>query len=107
MTTEKLYRVIWRMEEMKPFEEPDIYLNRQLDIAIMEECGCSDRTLRDIKKQMRKLGLIASNGLGTWRIDKSHTKSISGYGEKQTELGTPVVVLSAYPPANPTSNLPF
>ena len=63
MTTEKLYRVIWRLDEMKPFEEPDIYLNRQLDVAISEECGGCDRTLRDIKKQMRRLGLIAFNFL--------------------------------------------
>ena len=80
---------------MKPFIEPDGYSNRQLDIAISEECGGSDRTLRDIKKQMRRHGLIESEGLGLWKIDKSNTRAAAGYGELQTQLGTTERVLSA------------
>ena len=69
MTAERLHRVVWRLQEMKPFIEPDIYSNYQLDVAISEECGGSDRTLRDIKKQMQTIALLASNGLCTWKIN--------------------------------------
>ena len=92
MTITKLHRVIWRLQETKPFIEPDIYSNHQLDVAIGEECGTSDRTLRDIKKQMRKHGLIKSNGLGTWKFKKID-RSDYGFGsqqeeERQNTLGT-------------------
>lgn len=90
MTAERLNRVVWRLEEMKPFIEPDIYSNHQVDVAIMEECGSSDRTLRDTKKQMRKLGLLASNGLGTWIANIKKSKNFRAeaeYGE-QIQLGT-------------------
>ena len=75
---------------MAPFTGPDVYSNHQLDVAISEECGGSDRTLRDIKKQLRKLSLLASNGLGTWIIDKEKSAAAhdEAFRERQTELGT-------------------
>ena len=85
---------------MPLFGEPGIYSNRQLDISISEECGSSDRTLRDIKKQMRTLGLLTSVGLGLWKIDRSHNRAEEGYGEKQKQLGTSDRLPSArIPPA--------
>ena len=90
MTLERLHRVIWRLLEMKPFNETGLYSNHQLDVAISEECGGCDRTLRDIKKQMRKVGLLASEGLGIWRANTEKSKDFraeAGY-ESQTELGT-------------------
>ena len=99
-------RVIWRLDEMKPFIENDVYSNRQLDLAIMEECGSSDRTLRDIKKQLQKIGFVASYGLSLWVVDKSQSRAAFGFGNKdesvQEKLGTINTVPSAYLPPLPS-----
>ena len=89
MSKERLLRVVWRLEEMKSSRGEGVYSNHQLHVAIMEECGSSDRTIRDNIRALRKLGLIYSNGLGTWIIDKSLAKQEKyGYGEGNATLGT-------------------
>ncbi len=83
---ETLHRVFWIMEEGKPFVEPDLYSNHQLKCAIMQECGSSDRTVRDRRKQMVKLGIIESAGLGLWKKGtKSGKRSDFGYGEEEEQ----------------------
>lgn len=106
MTVDRLYRVIWRLQEVKT-TEPGLYTNHQLDVAIIEECGYCDRTLRDTKRQMRKVGLLASAGLGLWRanIEKSNDfRAEAGFGN-QTELGTSERVLTAYVPPDSSANV--
>ena len=108
MTIERLRRVLYIMEEMAPFTGPDVYSNHQLDIAIGEECGTSDRTLRDTKRQMRKHGLIASESLGLWKISKTEKREL-GYGSRQEEerqvlLGTDDRVAASRIPPEPSAN---
>lgn len=86
--TGKLQRVTWRLKEMKPFIAPDIYSNNQIHLAIMEEIGTSDRTVKTITKQMKRLKLIKPNELSTWKIVSEKEREIKIYGEKQQKLGT-------------------
>lgn len=112
MTKDRLCRVIWRVKEMiqekGSSEEKEVCSNHQLDTAIGEECGTCDRTLRDTKKQLRKHRLIASEGLGLWKIYPAEN---SNYGhapqeeERQDTLGTNSRVPAACVPPEPETAL--
>lgn len=68
MTTEKLKRVIWRLQEMKT-DEPKVYTHKQLRLAIMEEKGTDERTITETIKQLRELKMLAPAGLGKLKIN--------------------------------------
>lgn len=72
MGIDKLKRVIWRLREMKT-DELDVYTEKQIRLAVMEECGTDRRTIRENIATMRELNLLASAGFGKLRIVKLHT----------------------------------
>lgn len=69
MGIEKLKRVIWRLREMKT-DEPEVYNEKQVRLAIMEECGTDRRTISDNMIRLKELNLLESAGIGKLKIVK-------------------------------------
>ncbi len=60
MGIERLQRVMWRLRKRNPGEV--IVSIRELERAIMYECGTSRQTYKDNKRALRKLGWIRAHG---------------------------------------------
>ena len=71
MTLDKFKRVIWRLQEMDT-HKPDIYTNKQIRLAIMEEIGTDERTISVTMKKMIELGWLTRIQVefGSMRITK-------------------------------------
>ena len=74
MSIDKLKRVVWRLNEMET-REPGVYKTKQIRLAIMEEIGTDERTIKTTIKQLIELGLLNHGEIGQWKIDKekAHT----------------------------------
>jgi|TARA_R100000501_G_C2549295_1_gene64644 hypothetical protein len=68
MTLDKFKRVLWRLEEM-PNNNGE-YNNKQIRLAIMEEIGTDERTIRRTITKMRELKLLTAAGWGNMTIKK-------------------------------------
>ncbi len=55
--------------------EPDVYTEKQIRLAIMEECGTDPRTINTNISSLRELNLLAPAGMGKLRIVKLHSDS--------------------------------
>ena len=67
MTIERLKRVIWTLQEMTP-RDPGIYTNKQVRLAVMEECGTDERTIDANIKKLIELKMMEGAGFGNLRI---------------------------------------
>lgn len=56
MGIEKLKRVIWRARERNPGLQT--IRRKEMELAIMLECGTHESTIRETIKQLKKLGWI-------------------------------------------------
>jgi len=92
MSVEKHHRVLWRLEEKEPIKQPNIYSNHQLDVAITEEIGGCDRTLRDNKKVMIRMDMIEDTGADTWKINIT-SKTEFGYGSEEVKANNHVIAI--------------
>ena len=68
MTIEKLKRVIWRLQEMQT-NEPGVYNNKQIRLAIMEELGTDERTIKVNLARLTELKMMVPSGLGKLKIN--------------------------------------
>ncbi len=66
MTIDKLKRVIWRLKEMEG--DLSVYTNRQVRLAIMEECGTDERTIQAAIQKLTELKMLAAAGFGKMKI---------------------------------------
>ena len=71
MTIDKLKRVLWRLQEMAT-DEPNVYTNKQIRLAIMEEIGTDKRTIETNIMHMRELKLLTPAGMGKMRATQLH-----------------------------------
>ena len=67
MTIDRLKRVIWRLQEMKT-SEAGIYTNKEIRLAIMEECGTDERTIDAEIKKLTELKMLEKASFGTMKI---------------------------------------
>ena len=67
MSIDKLKRVIWRLQEMKT-ATPGVYNNKQIRLAIMEECGTDERTIRTTINKLAELGMLTPDRFGWMRV---------------------------------------
>lgn len=66
MTIEKLKRVVWRLKEIRV---PDnVYSNKQIRRAIMEEIGVDERTITRTLERMLEFKMIEKAEFGNMRI---------------------------------------
>lgn len=72
MSVEKLDRVMWRLK--KEFPDEDIITNRQLEVAIMYECGTSPATYQNNRKALFKLGYIERVRAGSGKVNPNKVK---------------------------------
>lgn len=68
MTQDKLKRVIWRLQEMKT-DEPKCYTHKQIRLAIMEELGTDERTIKTNIDKLRELKMLVPAGMGKLKIN--------------------------------------
>ena len=68
MTIDKLKRVIWRLQEIKP-AKPGLYTNKEVRLAILEECGTDERTIDNTIKKLAELKMIKAAGFGMMKIN--------------------------------------
>lgn len=69
MSIDKLKRVVWRLNEMKT-SQPGVYTTKQIRLAIMEEIGTDERTIKEVTKKLIELKLIIHEGIGMMKINK-------------------------------------
>ena len=67
MSIVKLRRVLWRLQEIKP-AAAGLYGNKELRLAIMEECGTDERTIDATIKKLIELKMIAHAEFGKIKI---------------------------------------
>jgi hypothetical protein len=73
MTLDKFKRVMWRLREIKT-QEPGIYTNKQIRLAIMEEIGTDERTISTTINKMVELKLLGAAELGKMKISEEHAQ---------------------------------
>ncbi len=49
-------------------QEPDIYTNKQIRLAIMEECGTDERTISATIRKLTELKMLEKAEFGCMRI---------------------------------------
>ena len=67
MTIDRLKRVIWRLQEIKTIV-PGVYSNKEIRLAIMEECGTDERTISHAIKKLTELKMLERAGFGLMKI---------------------------------------
>ena len=90
MSIDKLHRVMWRLQEKNPIKQPDIYSKHQIDVAISEEIGICDRTLRDSKKAMVRMSLIEDKGSDTWKVNIESRRNL-GFGNEEVQANNHII----------------
>ena len=66
MTIEKLKRVVWRLKEIRV---PDnVYSNKQMRRAIMEEIGIDERTITRTLERMLEFKMIEKAEFGNMKV---------------------------------------
>ena len=81
---------MWRLQEKEPIQQPNIYSKHQIDVAISEEIGICDRTLRDSKKAMVRMDLIEDKGSDTWKVNIESRRNL-GFGNEEVQANNHVI----------------
>ena len=68
MSIEKLKRVLWRLKEIEP---AGTYTERQVRLAIMEECGTDERTIQRNREHMIELKLLIPAEFGKLKTNET------------------------------------
>ena len=63
MTIDRLKRVVWRLQEMIP-EQLGLITQKELRLAIMEECGTDERTIADAIRKLIELKMLVHGAFG-------------------------------------------
>ena len=67
MTIDRLKRVIWRLQEIRKGPNAT-YSNKDIRLAIMEECGTDERTILSITTKLIELKMLAPDKFGYMKI---------------------------------------
>ena len=73
MSFDKFKRVLWRLREMEN-KENGVYTNKQIRLAIMEEIGTDERTIKVTIEKMVELKLMKAAGLGSMKLSWEHAQ---------------------------------
>lgn len=71
MTIDKLKRVLWRLKEIQPGGN---YSEKQIRLAIMEEIGTDERTIKATIKKMRELNMLEPADIGKLQANDTLTQ---------------------------------
>ncbi|KKL47058.1 hypothetical protein LCGC14_2339370 [marine sediment metagenome] len=71
MTIDKLKRVMWRLKEINP---AGLYSDKNIRLAIMEECGTDERTIKATINKLLELKLLVKAGFGMLKDNETLTQ---------------------------------
>ena len=71
MTIDRLKRVLWRLKEIEP---SGLYAQKQVRLAIMEESGTDERTIKNTINKMIELKLLLKADFGKLRTNETRTQ---------------------------------
>ncbi len=71
MTIDRLKRVLWRLKEIEP---SGLYSNKQIRLAIMEECGTDQRTIQTTIQRMIELKMLVKADFGKLKTNETRTQ---------------------------------
>ena len=71
MTIDRLKRVLWRLKEIEP---SGLYDQKQVRLAIMEESGTDERTIKNTINKMIELKLLLKADFGKLRTNETRTQ---------------------------------
>lgn len=71
MTIEKLKRVEWRLKEIQP---DGLYSTAQIRMAIMEECGTDERTIKHTLNKLIELKILMPAEFGKLKSNEIRTQ---------------------------------
>ena len=71
MTIDKFKRVAMRLKEIEP---NGLYNQKHIRLAIMEECGTDERTIKQTILKMVELKMLLPAGMGKLKLDEARTQ---------------------------------